>query len=919
MSGAAKEQWSGRRWTITLEDDSFVIDHQGGTTRITPTKTSPLTTKRVWFRKFLFQGSTRLVRLSGLSRQEVRHLLIALEISHAVKWAQLFTQHVDFRKEIQRWIPQHIVDELCDNQPDRRLKYRVQNADIDELLSETEHDAVDLTAIDVADHIKHENEQILKKELVSQKQFFDSIERQPLTLEQSTAVITFDNRVQLVAAAGSGKTSVMVARAAYAVQRGFVKPERILLLAFNKAAAEELQHRVQERFENAGLDATNVKASTFHKFGLDVIGKSTGARPRPAPWLESGRDLHVLEEIVDELRDASEDFRFKWDLFRLIFADRPTTGPEDGETDSWDKDKRSRVIETVDGGHVSSHGERMIANWLYFNGVEYKYERPYSYPTATAEHSQYHPDFFYPKANLWHEHWAIDQHGNIPDEFQPEYGLGIEWKKATHEQNGTKLIETTWGDVVFGNGLETLEAALREHRIATDWNPDRPIKSGKIVTHEDLCRLIRTFMTHVKSGKLERADLQQRLETTHKAMSGGRTDIFLEIYWPIHDEWNRRLREENYVDFEDMLSIAADIAEQEHYESSYDLILVDEFQDASQARARLVRGLIQQPNTYLLAVGDDWQSVNRFAGADMSVMTHFHDWYGPGPKLELTTTFRCTQRICDVSSVFVRKNPTQLQKRVTSIHKGYAKPVEIIRHKDTREAISEFLSTLSADVESGHIESATKSVSVDVLGRFRHDSELMPTKVPKNLKVTFRTAHSSKGLEADFVVIANGNSGLYGFPSGVTDDPILDLAMATADNFEHSEERRLFYVALTRARKQVVIITTPGNESQFVTELMTNHDVLVTKADGEEDVDIKVCPACQKGTLVEREGPHGKFLGCSQFPACEGPRKPRNSNPKQTARPCPECGKGTLERRNGRYGAFFGCSRYPTCRATTNN
>ena len=145
------------------------------------------------------------------------------------------------------------------------------------------------------------------------------------------------------------------------------------------------------------------------------------------------------------------------------------------------------------------------------------------------------------------------------------------------------------------SGLQILEAALHDHRIATDWNPDRPIKTGKVVTHEDLCRLIRTFMTHVKSSKLERADLEQRLQTTHKAMSGGRTDIFLEIYWPIHEEWNRRLREENYVDFEDMLSIAADIAEEKHYESSYDLILVDEFQDASQARARLVQEQSNSP------------------------------------------------------------------------------------------------------------------------------------------------------------------------------------------------------------------------------------------------------------------------------------------------------------------------------------
>lgn len=174
-------------------------------------------------------------------------------------------------------------------------------------------------------------------------------------------------------------------------------------------------------------------------------------------------------------------------------------------------------------------------------------------------------------------------------------------------------------------------------------------------------------MAHVKSSKLNKEKIEQRLKSSHQSLSGSRTNLFLDIYWQVEMAWNQKLREEEYVDFEDMLSLAADHLETGSYTAPYDLILVDEFQDASQARARLVRGLVKEPNKYLLAVGDDWQAINRFAGADISIMTDFEDWFGTGYKLELTTTFRCSQNICDVSSSFVSKNPRQIRKVVNSV------------------------------------------------------------------------------------------------------------------------------------------------------------------------------------------------------------------------------------------------------------
>ena len=144
----------------------------------------------------------------------------------------------------------------------------------------------------------------------------------------------------------------------------------------------------------------------------------------------------------------------------------------------------------------------------------------------------------------------------------------------------------------------------------------------------------------------------------------------------------------------------------------------------------------------------------------------------------------------------------------------------------------------------------------------------MPSRLPRQLDVTFRTVHSSKGLEADYVVLPNVSSGTYGFPSEVVDDPILALAMTEADDYPHAEERRLFYVALTRARRHVTLIGVQGLESPFVAELLADNRLELSPL---STVDLsEPCPTCGKGVLVvrRRRADGSEFLGCSAFPKC---------------------------------------------------
>jgi DNA helicase-4 len=871
-------KWSGPGWTVSITATEALVTAEESTSAISTAEAATFDVRRQWFRWNLLRDGQRLIQLRGITkpdalamRQALRVLGLTPAVAAACAWHATSTRLIDDAVGAQRWITTETVDELLATRPPAGLHGEVRAAGCEQTLTAVEAEAVASLDTEFEVHVRQVNDRIMGLELISGRRFFDTIEKSPLTDEQARAVICFDSRVQVLAAAGSGKTSVMVARAAYAVDRGFVPADRILLLAFNRNAAAELQERVAARFAAAGIDAEGLRASTFHSFGLDVIGRATGEKPRLASWLDQGGDTAMVMRIVDELRDSSEAFRYRWDLYRLLFANAPTDLTEN-EPDGYDRETSETGYRTFGGEVVKSHGERLVANFLFLNGVTYEYERPYDINVADAAHSQYRPDFYYPSIGVWHEHWAIGPDGQPPASFRG-YADDMEWKRDTHAANGTRLIESTWAGVLFGSGLEDLKAELTKLGVTFDWNPDRPLNDAwaKPMKHEGLARLVRTFMAHVKSNSWTAADLDARLGADQGHLSGFRTRLFLDVYWQIHDEWQRRLAADRSVDFEDMLVQAAEHLEAGGTDMPYDLIMVDEFQDASRARARLVRGLVRRRGKYLLAVGDDWQAINRFAGADLSVMTGFEGWFGRGPQLALTTTFRCPQTICDVASAFVSKNPAQFTKEMRSAQPDPGSPVTIIRDDKPAVALTKYLTDLSAKVANGTAAPGTGgAVTVDVLGRYGFERDNMPPKTPANLKVTFRTVHGAKGLEADYIVIPGMNTGNYGFPSKIADDPVLGLAMPAPEAFSHAEERRLLYVALTRARRQVTLITPIAQMSPFAIELLQDPRVVATGGNGEP---VEICSRCGQGSMVPRPSKYGRpWVACSTFPACTNKR-----------------------------------------------
>jgi len=795
------------------------------------------------------------------------------ELVRVVTWCKETSQACQERLRHRGWLSHEFKARLSAGRPAGLDKYLAE-PEIAKLLkskSREAQDAVEMWRTPLSTLADALNMQHMASELVSLKAFFDTVEKSPLTAEQAQAVLCFDSRVLLVAAAGSGKTSTMVAKAGYALSRGYFAAERMLLLAFNNDAAAELRERIKARLSPLDLPADKVVAKTFHAFGLEVIGNATGKRPTVAPWVETGRDHETLLAMVDELKSIDPGFRSQWDLFRLVFGqDLPQFGKENSNPEAWDKAAGRDGFWTLNNEVVRSRGELVLANWFFYNGVDYIYEGSYKVDTATAEHRQYRPDFYLPKVDTYLEHWALDAKGEPPAEFAG-YKDGMAWKRRVHAENGTRLLQTTMAELWSGNAFIYLERELTKLGIELDPNPDREVPGRQPIESPRLARTIRSFLTHVKSNQLTLEQLRGRLNEGAAGQFRYRHEMFLGIFEKLWERWEAKLRAEKVIDFEDMLNQAADCVEKGQWQSPYELVMVDEFQDSSHARARLIAGLLQGPERHLFAVGDDWQSINRFAGADLSVMTNFEGRFGKTVTLKLETTFRCPPSLCDISSRFIQKNPRQLRKAVRSPKPDVTEPIRIVSVPDeseTRSAVEAVIASLADE----HDDQSRKAV-VFVLGRYRRDEAYLPRLYDAGrVEVEFTTAHSSKGLEADHVIIPRVTSETLGFPSRVIDDPVLQLAMPGGDAYEFAEERRLFYVAMTRARKTVTLTTVSRKESAFVAELVREYGLKVGSVSGEES-SAEVCPACGTGFLVPRRGPYGTFLGCSNYPRCKQTRK----------------------------------------------
>lgn len=688
----------------------------------------------------------------------------------------------------------------------------------------------DFRAID--DLVKQHNEHVITSLLETHKDFFDHCLKYPLDKQQRRSIVSEEDNCLVVSSAGSGKTSSIVGKVKYLTEIKGVAPNRILLISYTNKAAAELTERM----------ATNgLKGYTFHKLAIDIIGKATGIKPSICDNTDT-----LFIDIYHKLLDESS---FKKSIVEY-FIDYQTDEAE------WEQRKNERreqlseqksvqlkaIFPDMDGRtiYVRSAQEQKICFVLSSLGVKFRYEEPYEHQLADEMHSQYRPDFSIyfehdgVTKRIYLEHFGIDEHSLVPSWFANDNGItyeeanqkyndGITWKKAAHEKFGTQLLVTSSADFHYSDIRDKLRKLLDDTGVPIKVKTDEELydlvlpKGSK--QEKAFIRLVATFVTLVKSSC---KSVKEVLEEAKNADDERSVFIIKNIFQPVYERYINALSNSNQIDFTDAILQATEICRTSH-PVEYDYIIVDEFQDISVDRYSFLKVLREgNPPAKLYCVGDDWQSIYRFSGSDMALFNQFPEYFGATEINKIETTYRFGEPLVSLSSRFIQRNRAQIIKNIHSFSSEIKTELEFYSYdrRDYCNTIGQLVASIPSDK------------SIFLLGRYSFDDYYLSYMyqsikegnrffyIIENRKIEFLTVHKSKGLEADYVIILQCNKDTYGFPSLVSDDPALNYVLTKSDRFPFGEERRLFYVAITRAKIKTLVLYDKRFPSVFVDEFL---------------------------------------------------------------------------------------------------
>ncbi len=723
-----------------------------------------------------------------------------------------------------------------------------------------------------------------------------------------------------------------------------VQPNEIICLTFNSGAKDEIEERISnkvnkmlknqpgeiidaESYEHlSSAQYKKVDCKTFHGLGKSIVESYRGKRyPKHAISNHDQRKNRFKRALHSCIEERSFQQDWIWLQAVLRFPDpEPSRFTSEYEYNEYlqsiykKKQQAKGVLSLGTDKLVKSSQEVSISNWLYINGVEFEYERPFeegSEYLGCSPSEAWIPDFTYKLPDgtyIVHEHFGLDKDGKAPSFF----GNPALYEKNAKEKQSvlTELNALHFWTTSAQFYDESIFSYLEEHLISRgikikprvyDDIEERLESIGQTPDYD----IVKTAVTQIRANGLKRDELSSRVETQPNRR---RAERFLNVCFALAERIDKLLSEDKQIDFDAMMHRAIEYLESDKTPEinlpPYRYFIVDEFQDTAPGRAKLVQLLRQRDvHSKLFVVGDDWQSINRFAGSDLNYFTYFGDHFNhlfenSDKYLELTETRRCPKAINNIARTFITSTGHLSNKRVVtkgnSLTQGVIDILSILNDNKLPSLIDSTLRKWYEASRSQQVDnpgSTSKKPTAMILGRYRakfingisdegytksltekwseHFDFLGPEDSKTKQNSIYLTAHTSKGLEADYILVIGLNDvrkSVFSFPSERETDPLLELVSPSNEPIPDAEDRRLFYVALTRAKKQVVLYADYHSPSFYVTTLLREHRDGSILFNGELKLP-EPCHRCDIGVFYrEFPGKNGRnsYHRCSNQAGC---------------------------------------------------
>lgn len=690
---------------------------------------------------------------------------------------------------------------------------------------------------------------------------------------QREAVLSAEKRLLVLAGAGSGKTKTLLQKLIYLIEEKGVSPSNILAITFTKNATNEMIDRLIISADSSGeyekqlfdkrksladknteryvqqkkfkwIDGLTIK--TFHGFCYTVLrnhgvhefdnkfriigDEKKDEEDELLKYSAPERAFDVMHKLVIE---QCENTEYLLDLKRYIldyFIDRvhikqvdPKYLPKDG-----------KYFTTLNGTKVRSKSEQFIADWLYRHSIKFEYE-----PLLNVKDFSFRPDFYIPAANLYIEH--------ISDKSYPTKDKEEQFKK------GNLLFVKTYESM-------TRDSALFNHtldKIVKNLLPDDYHKTVTINFKEEfhgyqkeVKDFIQRIMQITNMIKVENTDIDSVLDKA-KRDQHERVRNFYALAIPIVKKYNDYCTNKSYLDYNDLISRSISLFKNHPdivnvYRSKYQYILVDEFQDVNSLQVNLIK-LLLTGDTQLFCVGDDWQSIYGFRGSNVSYIIEFERHFVNARIIKLNLNYRSTQNIVGASNEVIKHNKFKVEKDIQASKKSEHKIV-VYSGNSAEENIQFCLDKVKELLASGlsgeDILFLYRRTHMYNPGTYSDKPSYAKTFFKEKVKIQSKTIHSAKGLEAKVVFIIGLTEGSGGFPDIWLEDRIFQVIKKANHDLLMEEERRLFYVAITRAKDKLFLITEKGNESSFLKEIPEVFTVRTTNQTKSVVEEVVICEHC---------------------------------------------------------------------------